>query len=514
MNWKIERDPYMSVVARAFGEAAVWEAGFFEDDDADDAPLDDVDWLCIPTSIVRDGCDALNRRSSAAVGPSSRPVVLVATGGFWPPHVGHVEMMERARVTLESDGRSVVGGYLSPGHDHYLRMKWGAVAPPAAARLDELHDTIVESGWLAVDPWEALHRRTSVNYTDVVARLEAYLRCHVDDTIDVVFVCGGDNARFSLAFVGRGGCVVVGRPGSDGEFDRWRTDPRVATAVSVRWAHGEVVAASSSMDPTRSPVRRPRLRLRVEDECAVAGLGLDVDRWGRFQHELIDALAALADVEEVTIADQRRLAASIAGPTISLDPMIPGTVDLGVSRRFPIGGRGRRGHVVRPGAATFVEQLGAVADGSWTVVDDDVATGATMRFARSLLPAAVDAGEVVLQTRLDSADDIADSRDFLLGTHEGGLVVDLPNGALGRAPYLLPYVDPHARSSIPADAVLAFSRRVWLASAACFDGAGLTVSDLPTAAAATMIVAGHRPSDDLAEVCRWHIRGLDERAPL
>lgn len=117
MNWKIERDPYMSTVARLWGEGAVWEAGFFADDDPVDAPLDDTWWLCSPTSAVRCGL--------AKAPADTRPVVLLATGGFWPPHEGHVEMMERARERVRSSGRTVVGGYLSPGHDDYLQLKWG-----------------------------------------------------------------------------------------------------------------------------------------------------------------------------------------------------------------------------------------------------------------------------------------------------------------------------------------------------------------------------------------------------
>ena len=94
-------------MAERWGEDAVWEAGFFLDDDPVDAPLDDVGWLCTPTAAVRHGL--------AECAEASTPVVLLATGGFWPPHRGHVAMMERARESLESAGHQVVGGYLSPG---------------------------------------------------------------------------------------------------------------------------------------------------------------------------------------------------------------------------------------------------------------------------------------------------------------------------------------------------------------------------------------------------------------
>ena len=59
-------------------------------------------------------------------------------------------------------------------------------------------------------------------------RLEAYLRAHVDPAVEVVYVCGGDNARFSLAFAGKGRCVVVARPKAEPEVSAWRADPRTA----------------------------------------------------------------------------------------------------------------------------------------------------------------------------------------------------------------------------------------------------------------------------------------------
>ena len=99
-------------------------------------------------------------------------------------------------------------------------------------------EAVAGSDWLSVDPWEAQHRRVSVNYTDVVARLRTYLRAHVDPRLEVLYVCGGDNARFALAFTERGGCVVVARPGSDAvaEYRMWRDrlggHPRILWAAS------------------------------------------------------------------------------------------------------------------------------------------------------------------------------------------------------------------------------------------------------------------------------------------
>lgn len=362
--------------------------------------------------------------------------------------------------------------------------------------------------WLDVDPWESLNRRVSVNYTDVAARLERYLRTHVDHRIDLVFVCGADNSRFALAFASTGGCVVVARPGSEDTEASWRTDPRIAVSSRVLWASGDHPAASSTASAQEQTTTRPALRLRLEDERAVRDLGLAHPSWVRFQDALLERLSVVMDVLGVPIANQPEANESA---TISLDPLVGGTIDVGVSRLFDLGGAHQLGFVSRPGWPPIAGQLGSIPAGNWTVVDDDRATGDTIRFLLDQLPAEVEIDDVAVRMQ-DGAGDIADSRDFLLGADSGGLVVELPDGTIGRVPYLLPYVDPSVRSGLPADDVVAFSIDVWKLNAGAFDGTGLAVGDLSPPASAALRLAGHDDSMPLADVCRWHAESLQGRS--
>lgn len=532
MNPKIARDPYLRPLCERYGEDAALEAGFFEDTDPDDAPLDDVDWLCTPTAHVRRGLAA-----TAATGAAGPPVVLLSTGGFLPVHDGHLAMMATARRTAEDAGLRVVGGYLSPGHDEYLALKCGGATLPASARLALAADALAGSDWLAVDPWEALGRRVAVNFTDVTARLQRYLRAHVDPAIEVCFVCGGDNARFALAFAEVGRCIVVGRPGHEGTVARWAGDPRIRANPAVRFAPGADPSASSSLRPVRTapPVRR--LRLRLEDGRAVAGLGLGDDAWRAFQDGLVRLLgrdldlhpwpAAPADAGPAgPDADAGRDRSAPVGhdpgnehgdrdrvPTISLDPFVAGDVDLGISRLFDLGGYHLLGHVARPGSPPVAVQVATVPAGRWRLHDDDRATGATAAHVRSVLPAGVTIESTTFAVDDADADaEIADSRDFLLGTDHGGLVVALPDGTVGRAPYLLPFVDPAARCGVPAHRALTFSRDVWRLAADALRPSGRVVGDLPAAAGRTLRCAGVAASAPLHEVAEAYARRLDALA--
>ena len=122
---------------------------------------------------------------------------------------------------------------------------------------------------------------------------------------------------------------------------------------------------------------------------------------------------------------------------------------------------------------------------------------------RANLPAAVEI--VDTHFAMGAADgEIADSRDFLLGADDGGLVVALPDGSWGRAPYLLPYVDPEVRAGLPDGTALSFSAAMWEHNVATFGPTDRRVADLPAPAAAVVRIAGHDDDARVADVCAHH----------
>jgi Cytidylyltransferase-like len=495
MHWKMRRDPYLAPLVARDGEAAAWDAGFFLDEDPDDAPIDDVDWLCTPLPTRRAAGD--------------RPAVLLSTGGFCPLHEGHLAMMESARRAAVGAGFDVVAGYLSPGHDDYLRMKCGPAMIPAPARIEQCVAATArtaEEGWLLVDPWESMHRRVAVNYTDVTARLRAYLRAHFDPRVEVLYVAGGDNARFALAFTLQGGCVVVGRRGAEAEVARWKQ--RLGDSSRVLWAEGDSALASRALrDPVWRGTRVKRLWLRLEDARAVATLGLSLSGFTTFQAELVALLSRHVDVRTAPLEPADH------GPgIISLDPMLPADHALAISRLFALGGYQLLGHVARPGTPPLVAQVAAIPPGRYTLRDDDSATGGTLNAARALLGPHVVVERARLSIVHDAGEEVADSRDFLLGADHGGLTVALPGDRVGRAPYLLPYADPSVRCGLGPDAAHAFSQAVWELNARTFAATGLRARDLPQPARATFDFLGDERT--LEELCRWHAAGVASRAPL
>lgn len=489
LHWKIRRDPYLRPVCERHGEAAAIDAGFFWDDDEEDAPLDDVDRLCTP----------FPKLATRLLEGDRRPVVLLSTGAFCPVHDGHLEMMNRARTAAERAGFDVLGGYLSSGHDRYIELKCGPAAIPAYQRMRGCAEAVRGSDWLSVDPWEALHRRVSVNYTDVAARLRAYLRRHVDPRIEVLYVCGGDNARFALAFTEEGGCVVVGRPTGEAETAKWRA--RLDGHPRILWSDGDHPAASRALRaPQWTPPPRPRVVLRVEDARAVRTLGLPAATHAAFADALANLVATYADVRVVKTSGSAAEAEADAN-VLSLDAMAPGAGELragpralAISRLFALGGYEQLGHVARPGAPPLAEQIAKIPAGRYVLADDDRMTGGTIAAVRALLPSSIAITSTRFALARGADEDVLDARDFLLGADEGGLVIALPGGQTARAIYALPFVDPAVRASVRATSrpgggsvdPHAFSRAIWSLNARTFEGSPLAVRDLPSPARALL----------------------------
>lgn len=496
MHWKLARDRYLRPLCERHGEGAALEAGFFFDDDPKDERLDDVELLCTPFP-----------KRALPASPGARPVVLLTTGALCPVHAGHVAMMERARDAAEAAGFDVLGGYLSPGHDDYVALKCGRAAIPAHERLQQCAEVARRSGWLSVDPWEALHRRVSVNYTDVAARLRSYLQWHVDPSVDVLYVCGGDNARFAYAFTEEGGCVVVGRPSAEGEVARWRE--RLRGAPRVLWAEGDHPAASSALRAEAwAPPPRGRIVLRVEDERAVRTLGLSAATYASFAAALVRLFSEHVGVRTVGAGEVPAARAGGGGAVLSLDAMRPAEFSLGISRLFALGGYELLGHVARPGTPPLAEQAAKLPKGRYVLADDDSVTAGTLSAVRALLPEEVVIASTQLAVPHEPDEDVLDARDFLLGADEGGLVVALPRGATARAVYALPFVDPAARASVRASRE--FSRAVWRLNEAVFAGTSLRAGNLPAPSRALLFAAAVSPRTPLSAVCGAYAERLGD----
>ena len=173
------------------------------------------------------------------------------------------------------------------------------------------------------------------------------------------------------------------------------------------------------------------------------------------------------DVKTINMEEQLKKAYLVlkGKQTISLDTYYRGTYDIETSRLFDISDIQKKyiSLIGRIGHDTIEHQIERIKDGNYILVDDDSATGKTIREVMSNLPERINIEQIYLLASMlnEKIFDIVDLRDFIIGVQNGGLVVRLPNREVARSPYMLPYVSLKTRATISATKELKTSIRLW-----------------------------------------------------
>jgi nicotinic acid mononucleotide adenylyltransferase len=213
--WSILRDKYYSEVYKKYKDIDLLiKAGFFQNDlNIDEVDIYNLNLLTTPVSKIID-----NIKNQKA----ENPVALLTTGGFCPLHEGHIYMMNMAKQRLEENGYNVIGGYFSQSHEDYVSTK-PYYNTNRYENFAQCQEYLKDSDWLMADPWESLYVKTSINFTEVIERLELYLRKYVDKNIKVAYVFGGDNVEFMYCFENQGIGVCIDRYGCNKRFENMKS---------------------------------------------------------------------------------------------------------------------------------------------------------------------------------------------------------------------------------------------------------------------------------------------------
>lgn len=559
------QDVYYAPLTRSGAtDEELLSAGFFEDTlegRIQAHPSWDTALRTTPTHKVFSGLRRTLKQQAHKPG-----LVLLCTGSFSPVHQGHLRMLEAARQALEDRGHRVVAGYLSPSHDQYVGVKRnGTCALHVEQRIALLKEAVRDSDWLHVCPWEGRYAPVALNFTDVYARLQAYLRQHVCAQLEVVYVFGSDNADFFKAFLEQGRAVCVERashalarplPRAAATSERIHfvkaADAQWTTASSTQVRQGQwnllpVAArkryeqAKGSLHAMTSTSGAKRYLLREDLDHGVShwrnsasspGLDQACARFTATLKTLLQAAVAPGvQVQSMCLEQQRKLVGQWIQegvPLLSLDPCLKTPFQLEVSRLFRLSdGQVRSGQVIaRPGRLPLERQLVQLKQSGvreFIGVDDDQSTGGTVRNARALLKSMGLALQDVRflnercmpESELSEVEDVVDARDFLLGAADAGLVVHLElgleeQGAVARVPYMLPYTNLVFRARVLPEQLKLLSASLWQANMAFFSEMDevLRVCDADPATGRFLRAVGFADETPLAEVCQYHLGAM------
>ena len=563
--WKVLRDAFYARTYDMYKSFSVLhDAGFFVDGFSYDlarACARDMT-LCAPVHHVSQNKSANN------------PVILLSTGSFSPLHQGHVSMMEAARKCLEESGYTVLGGFVSPSHDAYVHTKDNMLLLHAQRRVHLCQLALRGVDWLEVDPWESCYTPGSLNFTDVITHLEDLARTHVpsQNPIRVAYVFGSDNEQFARAFVGKGIGVCVGRDGAQRSVVAQELRARSAEVYFVK---GDPVYAQASSTRARRTDRNlipPSARSTYDrwwidrvrttpikdtfsetfiirddraywtpsfiDLCGSAKIQPAAARVrSRVQHIFQNAFSGVHECSDVRIVPivedmeiQMRAAQALSGngPMLNLDACTNEHYGhaIHMSRLFSLcDGQHRAGaHCARPGYPDLEQQMRQIPVGTYTLVDDDVASGKTMCALMCRLPEQVlvdTVATLVSDKAAGCADhgtncphrvrthDVVDMRDFVVGARGGGLVVRALGGAIARAPYMFPYVSLYSRARLPLEAQMQTSIDLWKMNYVFYQMIGsVTLGQVDPAAQTFFTSLGYDLDTRMSDLILEHIKFL------
>lgn len=528
LAWKILRDEYYSEVYKKYlNIEIVIKAGFILDSlELEDMNYYNLNFLTTPVSKIIENIKEKD---------ISKPVVLLTTGGFDPVHEGHLYMMEFAKKILEKNGYDVVGGYLSPSHESYVSTK-PYYKINTYERLDLCQECVEDSKWLMIDPWESVYVKTYINFTDIIQRLELYLKQHVNPNMQVAYVFGGDNSEFMYCFENKGIGVCIEREGYSEKFIQMKkklngknnffiNNKSIVSTYSSRMIRKRQGYTYNNPNYNKEDgdyvIRNEGMVPLVNYKKYVNGEKIE-NAHKKFLKQLMLLLNEVfdnkLDIKTIDMQEQLKKASCILKDkkTISLDTYYRGTYDIETSRLFDISDMQKKyiSLIGRIGHDTIEYQIEKIKDGNYILVDDDSATGKTIREIMSSIPRRINIEQIYLLASMlnEKIFDIVDLRDFIIGVQNGGLVVRLPNEEIARAPYMLPYVCLKTRATISVSKEMGFSIKLWEMNKEFYQeiGGNITLKQTDDGFKKLMNYIGFNDDTLLVDICDWHIKNLKQ----
>jgi nicotinic acid mononucleotide adenylyltransferase len=210
--------------------------------------------------------------------PRGPLIVLLTTGAMNPVHRGHVGMLHAAARGIHEQNRgTVLGAFISPSHDNYLRGKFGETGYlPARQRLAYCNAALQDQNLVSLGAWEAQRSGDWPDFPEVCSALDAALQKRYDHIkLSLWYCCGEDHYRKCSLYRGVGksfGVCVIAREGK--LPDTSRADPAKVIVVA---SQDDPDAANHSSTKVREALTLLRrmvdpavLRLMVDAPTAAA----------------------------------------------------------------------------------------------------------------------------------------------------------------------------------------------------------------------------------------------------
>lgn len=542
-------DPYYHQTLQHYPDLnQLLPAGFFDDTLAPSSFDYKEDLFCTPIYKILHRFKELKK--------SKKPfVVMLNTGSYSPIHFGHLQMMESAYEIL-SEQYTVLGGYFSPSHDKYVSTKYsGSAAYNSDARIDLCENFIYKHNYLMIDPWEARYNNVSINFTNVIIHLKKLLKKYLPVDVQIAYVFGSDNAGFGWAFVKDDISVCFERPGYELAYQIMQQDHNKDNQRHFFINHKENFYSSKSIregshhflsDKIKNlyfqyknnqyPIYSNSYLIRDDSSYCIKNLYCGKEQLSNFKANLINIFKKaflpysmmnilLLDIEKQNkylnseyFSDKHILNAD-------LWTHHPQQYTLDITRLFYLsdGQVSSEQLIPRIGKKSIEEQVSSITHKHLTFVDDDIASGKTFKMVSAMLQPDYVFDELIALSQQSFYEeyhydqsynfhDIVDFRDFLIGSSQSGLTVELPDGTIGKAPYVWPYVSLSHRAKIPHVNQRQFSLDVWQLNKEFYSyfPSSMLVKDLDSSFVSFVASIGLDVNMTMVDFCQLHIVSISQ----
>jgi nicotinic acid mononucleotide adenylyltransferase len=479
-------DPYYHQMLFCEKDVEKLLIGGFFDDQLEPGVFDfQENFFCTPIHKILEQYEKLK--------DSQKPfVVMLNTGSYSPIHFGHLQMMELAYEKL-SENYAVLGGYFSPSHDAYVSTKYNGTATyHSDARIDLCEHFVVDHPYLSVDSWEARYNDRAINFTNVILRLKKILKKYLPVPIQVAYVFGSDNKGFSWAFLKDDLSVCIERSGYELEYENIQKDQNLKPSRNYFINKKKNISSSKlvregayhflsekvknlyfQFKNNQFPIYSPFYLIR-DDSVYCSSIFPPCENFllkfkSSLQKIYEESFSSYMSIKIIFLNVEKQnqfLNSSYFSDKHILNADLwtyhPNQISLEITRLFYLadGQISSNNLIPRLGKANIQEQVSKIQKEHLVFVDDDIASGKTVKMVQNLLQNHATIKEIVslseqsfyeefCQEQSYQFHDIVDFRDFLMGSQEGGLTVQLPNGKIGKAPYVWPFVSLSHRAKIP-----------------------------------------------------------------
>ena len=442
--------------------------------------------------------------------------LLFSTGCYNPLHEDHILSMEIAKKYCEDNDENIIGGYFVIANTSYIKTKVKEVNIIDLIRKNEI--TLKDNNWLMIDPYECLYENNDINFTDVLNRLYKYIYKNFNINFTIKYVFGGDNSNFAKAFISKGNCICVERPGFEEISNITKNDNLIKNnknIVFLKKEHNKFISSriirneSKSIDNINNINNDNKNYIINEDSNCEKNDIYEKDSILKFNEDLFEIMKVY--IKNCNFIFNKTVINKVESNDISLYSYYETKYNLKISRLFNISTYYSEPNIInKPNYENIEKQIKSIPIGKYNLIDDDTYTGNTIRVVKELLNKNnIEIEKCIFLNKYQNILDIMDCRDLLIGRSDGGLFIKLPNNKICRCPYLLPYVYPSSRTSIDSKDDLDFSLRLWKLNYIFYKNKKIYLKDITRDIQELLLYCGFNLDHPMSYICKYHILYLE-----